>query len=104
MKAQDPKFLQGLLSDDSMFVDASGVADKTGYFKNSFTDCKVTSYTLDNFKVMWFDKNTAIVTYKAAQDGTCGGQALPASQWASSMYMKRGGKWMNVFFQTSNVQ
>lgn len=103
-KMQDQKFLQGILSNDFVFVDATGATDKAGYFKSSFTDCKVMSYSLGDFNVKWFDKNTAIVTYKASQDAMCGGQKLAARQWASSMYMKRDGKWMNTFYQTSNVQ
>jgi hypothetical protein len=103
-KMQDPKFLQGILADDGIFVDAGGVTDRTGYLKNNFGSCKVASYSLEDFNVRWFDKNTAMVTYKAAQDAMCGGNKVAGSQWASSMYMKRGGKWINTFFQTSNVQ
>lgn len=51
-KNQDPSFLQGVLSNDSIIVDQSGVADKAQYFKNSFIGCQVKSYSLDNFKVV----------------------------------------------------
>jgi Domain of unknown function (DUF4440) len=103
-KAQDPKFLQGVLSIDAVIVGDSGVGDKTQYFKDSFTDCKVASYSLSNFKVVMFDKNTAMLTYKSTQDATCGGKPLGVNQWNSSLYSYRGGKWLNVFYQTSTVQ
>ncbi len=98
-KNQDRGFLQNVLSEDAVIVGDSGVADKTQYFKDSFTDCKVKSYSLDNFKVVMLDKNAALLTYMATQDGVCGGRTIPAKVIASSVYVKRGGKWLNAFYQ-----
>lgn len=103
-KNQDRSFQQSLLSEDAVAVSDTGVAGKTQFLNDIFTDCKVKSYSVDNFKVVMLEKNTALMTYKATQDAMCGGKQMPATQWASSMYMKRGGKWLNVFYQTSNVQ
>jgi hypothetical protein len=102
-KMQDKTFLQGELSSDAVIVGDQGVADKTQYFKDSFTDCKVKSYSLSDWNVTMFDKDTAMVTYKSMSDAMCGGKQAPANQWNSSLYMKRGSKWMNVFYQTSNI-
>jgi hypothetical protein len=49
-------------------------------------------------------KDTALMTYKATQDAVCNGKKSPPVQWASSLYVKRGGKWVNAFYQTSTAQ
>ncbi len=50
------------------------------------------------------ENKTAILTYKAMQDGTCDGKTLHASVWATSIYVKRGGKWVSNFHQETPVQ
>jgi uncharacterized protein (TIGR02246 family) len=99
-KTKDAKFFQGYLTDDSINVRASGIVRKAEILKEySSLTCEIRSYSLDNFDVVMLDPNTAILTVKANQDVTCGGQALPATVWAATVYVKRGGKWQSVFYQ-----
>ncbi len=103
-KTSDGKFFQGLLSEDSIGFGDSGVARKDMIVKDiAGTDCEVRSYSLDNYELVMLDPNTAILTYKADQDATCKGKAVPAKVWASSVYVKRGGKWLNAFHQETPV-
>jgi hypothetical protein len=44
------------------------------------------------------NSSTAVLTYKGAADGTCGGMAIPAN-WSTSIWVNRGGKWMAAFHQ-----
>jgi hypothetical protein len=104
-KNNESGYLQSLVSEDAMIVDETGVADKAQYMKNFFSSgCTVKSYSLSNFKFVMLAKDTAIMTYKAIQDAVCDGKQLPATQWTSSLYVKRGSKWENVFFQTSSIE
>ena len=61
--------------------------------------CDVKSYELSDIKVTFLTSEAALITYKAAQDATCNGQAAPPVVWASSAYVKRGGKWFAASHQ-----
>ena len=99
-KNKNGSFFQSNLSDDTVGVGAGGVDNKAQIVKDiSGGGCEVKSYSLDNFKLVMLEKNTAILTYKAMQDATCNGKTIPAAVWASSMFVKRGGKWLAAFHQ-----
>jgi len=104
IKTKDVKFLDALLTDDAIAVSGDGVANKAQWLKSTFADgCALKSYSTQDFKVVMFDKNTAMVTYKATQDSACNGKQDPANIWLSSLYVKRGGKWLNSFFQITPI-
>ncbi len=99
-KNRDGKFFQSFLTEDGIGVSGSGVDNKATVVKDiSGSNCEVRSYSLDNFEVVMLDPKTAILTFKANQDATCRGQAVPTMVWASSVYVKRGAKWLNAFHQ-----
>jgi len=54
---------------------------------------------LSDFAYMWLDKDTVLMTYKASQDGTCGGKKIAPKVIASSIWQKQGGKWVSPFHQ-----
>jgi hypothetical protein len=103
-KNRDAKFFQDFLSDDHAEVGFSGVATKADVvaFVGSPV-CQVKTYTVDHFEMKLLDKNTALLTYRAEQDTTCNGKAVPSPCWVSSLYMKRGERWVNVLYQQSQV-
>jgi len=93
-KAKDMKAFKANLSADSVMVNDSGVSSKADALKEmESASCEVKSYALSDIKVMFMNNDAAIITYKSTQDATCGGQAVPAAVWASSAYVKRGGRW-----------
>ena len=103
-KNKDTARIQGFLTDDALVINSDGVMDKSQYIK-SVGDCEVKSYSLDNFKFVMLDKNAALLTYTAMQDGVCGGKTIPARVRASVNYVKRGGKWLwAMYMETPIVQ
>ena len=93
-KAKDMKVFKANLSADSVMVNDSGVSSKADALKEmESVSCEVKSYALSDIKVMFMNNDAALITYKSTQDATCGGQAVPAAVWASSAYVKRGGRW-----------
>jgi len=93
-KKADMKPFRSYLSTDSVMIGDSGVSNKSDSLKTmEGMKCEVKSYELSDIKVTFLNNDAAIMTYKAVQDGTCGGQAVPPTVWASSAYVKRGGKW-----------
>ena len=64
--------------------------------------CTVKSYRLDRFEMKRLNADTALLTYWEEQDTVCGNQV--PSPWVSSLYMKRGDRWLNVFHQQTHIQ
>ncbi len=80
-----------------MHVDSGGVTNKAQGIK-ALADCEVKSFSLDNFKFLMLDKNSALITFTGMQDAVCNGKTIPATVRASSVYVKRGGKWLNALY------
>jgi len=49
-----------------------------------------------------FDANTTLLIYHAAQDTTGKGIAVPIPVWATSLYIRRDGRWFNVIYHKPN--
>ena len=99
-KNRDGKFFSEFLSDDHVEVGDTGIANKEAVVATvSSPVCVVNSYAVDRFKLTVFDANTALLTYHAAQDTTCAGKPVPTPVWASSLYIRRGGRWLNALYQ-----
>ena len=101
----DGKFFQGFLSDDHVEVGTNGLATKAQVvaFVGSGA-CTVKSYAVDHFHATRFDDNTALLTYRAEQETTCGKNAVPSPTWVSSLYVRRAGKWMNALYQHTKAE
>ncbi len=98
-KNKNGGFFQTLLTDEAVNVGVGGLSNKSQIVKSTSSGCDVKSFSVDNFKVVMLDKDAALLTYTATQDGVCGGKTIPAKVFASSVYVKRGGKWLNAFYQ-----
>ena len=99
-KNKDTKPFKATLSSDSIMISDMGVANKASAIKDlEGAGCDVKSYELTDVKVLFLNSSAALVTYKATQDATCGGQQVPAAVWASSAYVMRGGKWLAASHQ-----
>ncbi len=104
-KKHDANAFKQNLPAESVNVGAQGVEGTDKIVEEiGKSDCQVNNYSLENTKVNWLDKNTALLTYKANQDATCGGQKIPPAVWASSLWVKRGGKWQAYFHQETPAQ
>ena len=88
-----------------MEVGTSGVATKAQVvaFVSSGA-CAVKSYSVDHFHATRFDQNTALLTYRAEQQTTCGAVAAPSPTWVSSLFVRRNGKWVNALYQHTQEQ
>lgn len=99
-KNKDAKPFQMWLSADSVNVGDQGVGTKKEITEMMASmPCEVKSFSLSDWKLTMVDSDAAIITYKGTQDGICGGTALPAAVWASSVWVNRKGKWQAAFHQ-----
>jgi len=103
-KNRDGKFFQDFLSENHVEVGFGGLSNKAEVvaFVGSPV-CTVKNYKLDRFEMKMLDKDTALLTYWEEQDTVCNKQ-VPSPCWVSSLYIKRGDKWLNVFYQQTQIQ
>ena len=99
----DTKFYNRFLSDDHVEVGFAGPDGKANVVKGVESGCTVKSYDTKGFKVTRLGPDTAVVTYWATQDTLCGGQPVPTPVWASSLYVRRKGQWLNAVYQQSAI-
>ncbi len=105
-KDHDAKAFEAMISDDAINI-ADGMMDrgKQQIMKDmNSSDCKVESFTLSDFSFLWVDKDAVMVTYTAAQDVTCGSKKQPGKVIASSLWVKKDGKWLSPFHQETAAE
>jgi hypothetical protein len=91
---------------EGWYIDAmAGRASVAGFLKEFdklAKELKVASWDLTEPRTHWVDANTAVLTYKWVGKGTYQGQPMPSPVWCSTVWAKRGGKWMAIFHQETN--
>ena len=104
LKRKDNAAFGNLLADNFVYVSSDNITDKAGTI-NGTKDFNPTDVTLSDWKFVPIDKDAAVITYKTAVKGTSGGKSLPAtSSRASSIWVNRGGKWVAIFHQDTDVK
>jgi hypothetical protein len=104
-KNKNDKPFRAALSSDTVMISEMGVSGKEAIVKEIGSgNCEVGSYDLSDFKLTWINSDTALLTYKATQDVTCNGTKGPAAVWASSVWVRRGGKWYAATHQETPAQ
>jgi hypothetical protein len=104
VKARDSKSFSGLFAEDGMMTDNGGIITRATFFQ-TLPDLVISDYTLTNIKVMMIDKDSALITYTANVKGSYKGQAFPDKPtYTSTVWAKRGGKWMAVYHQETMAQ
>lgn len=91
-----------LVSADAWSIDGAGLM-KVSEFAAMLDQVKITTWKLSDEKVAWVDNNTAIVTSRWTGSGTFQGQPLPADTYCSTVWTKKGDKWVAVFHQESEA-
>jgi hypothetical protein len=92
---------KAVVADDAWSIDEGMGMSPVSEFEKMLKPgvAKVTGIKLDEFKVVWVDADTAILTYTWTGKGTMMDQPVKSPTFAASVYAKRGGKWVAVFHQ-----
>jgi hypothetical protein len=94
------KTFEDNFSPDALVALETGIFDKTATVKDiNSSNCDVKDYALSGEKVTWLDKTTALLTFKSAVHATCNEKPIPEHYICSSIYVKRGTKWLLAFHQ-----
>lgn len=100
IKNKDSKYFQNLMLEDFVGVADDGVYGKANLLSSiSNSKCELKSYLLDDFNVVMFNADTALVISKVKQNSVCDGKTDATSVRASTLYIRRDGKWLAAFHQ-----
>jgi hypothetical protein len=103
-KTRDAAFFEQFLTDDHVEVHGYGITGKAAVVAGVRSpSCVVQSYSLGPFTLTKVSADSVLVTYRAQQETVCGGARVPSPVWATSLYVKRAGRWVNVLYQQTPV-
>jgi hypothetical protein len=103
-KNKDTKPFKAWVAADAVGIGDQGTQGKAALLKDiAAGGCEVKSFELSEFKLTMIDSNAAVLTYKGTSDGTCGGEPIKPA-WASSTFVRRGGKWLAIAHQETIVR
>ncbi len=88
------------IAPDATMNSDTGYTTVADFFKQMPTmQIKVSEQKLTDFKFTWVDATTVIATYTWTGKGTVMGQAVKTPTYASTVWAKRGDKWLAIFHQ-----
>ncbi|HVG35494.1 MAG TPA: nuclear transport factor 2 family protein [Pyrinomonadaceae bacterium] len=98
IKKKNGQGFSGYLAEDQIYVTKDGVHSKAETVKG-VVEAGPTEIAFSDWKVVMIDKDAAIVTYttKVGAAMACGPE--PMTQRESTVWVKRGGKWLAIFHQ-----
>ena len=104
-KDHNPKLVEEYIADNTLNIADGTVSRGKQQVLKGITDtgCVVNSFSLSDFSYMWLDKETVVMTYTASQDATCSGKKQAAKVLATSIWQKKGGKWLSPFHQETDA-
>jgi hypothetical protein len=103
-QGHDGKYFDGFLSDDHVEVGFAGPVGKKSVVAGiAGGACTVASYKVGEMQYSRIAEDTAVLVYRAEQDTKCGGVAVPSPVWATSVFVKRNGRWQNFLYQHSTA-
>ena len=97
-KNNNPSWVKANAVEGLLSVNADGVSTKAEVMASIPVDCKVKSFSLDEFTFRMLNKKVALLTYVARAEGMCGDEKIPAKARAAVTYVKENGKWMEAFY------
>lgn len=105
--SQDAQAFRDLMTEDAVQA-VAGAGVSTGREKImadvKSNTCQMKSFEFTDAKLRQLSPDIAILTYMATQDTTCEGQKLPAKVFATSIYLRQGGKWRSTSYQETPLE
>ena len=93
----------GAIAPGSWAVDEGGLM-KIDDFRQAWDQLKIESSKTSDMKVVPIDANAALVVYTLEQKGTMGGQPFPSKVYASTVWVRKDGKWWALYHQESTAK
>ena len=103
LSKKDKAAFSALVTPEAIGLDSMMGVLKTSDFIAMFDQVTLTSWKISDEKVHWIDPNNAVLAYKWTGTSTYQGQKLPSPVWASTVWTKKGDKWLATFHQETEA-
>lgn len=100
-KQHNKKFFETSLDNQLVFVAYNGLVFTKDKLLQSMQYIDVNHYSMENFKTRALGPDAALVTYDLKINATIAGSQLPAKQYASSVWVRKGADWQLIFHQST---
>jgi hypothetical protein len=90
-------------ADNFLAVHSDGVTDVNQQVEG-VRNLDLKDYSLSDTKVVFPNTGTAILTYKVTVQGSYQGQDITGGYYASSVWIKQGGKWLAILHTEAKTQ
>jgi hypothetical protein len=98
IKSRDMAGFQAMIDKEAIGADVTGFWPAS-QMAEMMKDYELRDYELSSFKSLKIDNDAYILTYAAKQDASYKGQPVPTEVYVSTVFAKRGNKWLAVFHQ-----
>ena len=104
IKRKETDAFAAMLADDYIHIASDGVYGKAETI-SGVKQLDLTDISFSDWKTVMLDKDAIAVTYTVNVKGTVGGQPIPEKPVrGSSVWVNRGGKWVGVFHQETDIE
>ncbi|MGA2353943.1 MAG: nuclear transport factor 2 family protein [Terriglobales bacterium] len=90
-------------ADDAIFVDAHGPATKAEVMEHT-AEFRLHDYTMSDVRFIPLSAESGMIIYTVTESGTSHGKDFSARVYVSSLWLKRGGKWLCEFSQETGAR
>jgi ketosteroid isomerase-like protein len=87
-----------LTADDAIFMDSRGSASKTEVMNNT-RNFRLKDYTMTDVRMVRVSGSAGVLLYELSETGASHGKDFTAKVNVSSLWAKRGGRWLCLFSQ-----
>jgi uncharacterized protein (TIGR02246 family) len=98
LKTGDLAAFAASTADEAVFVDAHGPATKAEVVEHTAA-FRLTDYTMADVRFVPVTADSGLIVYTLTESGTSHGKEFTARVHVSSLWLKRGGKWLCAFSQ-----
>jgi hypothetical protein len=99
-KSKDEAYFRNHIPENGVFWGENGTFSRAQQLeeqRSSAKACAVEGYSLSEFGVLPLSSGAYLLTYKAEQYATCGGEKVPVHMNGSSVYIFKEGRWQAIY-------
>lgn len=105
IKKRDANAFKSLVDMDATVIGGDGMHKVSEIIPMLFSpDLTFASYSLEDPQVKMVGKDTAMISYKSVATSTYKGKTETGTSYETTIYMRRAGKWMAIFHQSSEME
>lgn len=103
-KVGTPGPIKALTTEDHLTVTTWGGTQTREEALKTLPDLKLSEYTPGKMKITPLGPDAALVTYPLTMKGTFKGKDVPTKSFASAVWVRKGGKWLESYYQETVLE